>query len=95
MKAAVISAKDSIHLQQAPIPEIGDGEALIRLRYCGICGSDLHVLHGQHPTARFPVVPGHEFVGELIEARGMGAEQFAPGDSVVALSLIHILAERS
>ncbi|WNX85491.1 alcohol dehydrogenase catalytic domain-containing protein [Agathobaculum sp. NTUH-O15-33] len=84
MKAAVISAKDSIHLQQAPIPEIGDGEALIRLRYCGICGSDLHVLHGQHPTARFPVVPGHEFVGELIEARGMGAEQFAPGDMVVA-----------
>lgn len=84
MKAAVIDQVNSIHLQDREIPQISEGEALIKVRYCGICGSDLHVLHGQHPTATFPVVPGHEFVGELVEAKGEGAEQLEPGDMVVA-----------
>lgn len=84
MKAAVIDKVNSIHVQDREIPQIGEGEALIKVRYCGICGSDLHVLHGQHPTATFPVVPGHEFVGELVEAKGEGAEQLKPGDMVVA-----------
>lgn len=84
MKAAVIDQVNSIHLQDREIPQISEGEALIKVRYCGICGSDLHVLHGQHPTATFPVVPGHEFVGELVEANGEGAEQLEPGDMVVA-----------
>ncbi|MDO4270173.1 MAG: alcohol dehydrogenase catalytic domain-containing protein [Eubacteriales bacterium] len=84
MKAAVINQPNSIHLRDIDMPEVGEGEALIRVRYCGICGSDLHVLHGQHPTATFPVVPGHEFVGELVEAKGVGADQFQPGDMVVA-----------
>ncbi|MCD8357071.1 MAG: alcohol dehydrogenase catalytic domain-containing protein [Clostridia bacterium] len=84
MKAAVIDKANSIHLQEKAIPQIRDGEALIKVRYCGICGSDLHVLHGQHPTAEFPVVPGHEFVGELVEAKGAGAEDLKPGDMVVA-----------
>ena len=66
------------------MPVLNDGEALIRVHYCGICGSDLHVLHGEHPTAEFPVVPGHEFVGELVEARGRGAGAFQKGDLVVA-----------
>lgn len=66
------------------MPELEDGEALIKLRYCGICGSDLHVLHGQHPTARFPRIPGHEFVGELVAVKGKGAELFELGDMVVA-----------
>lgn len=84
MRAAVIDKANSIHLKEREIPQIHDGEALIKVRYCGICGSDLHVLHGQHPTAKFPVVPGHEFVGELVEAKGIGAENFKPGDMVVA-----------
>lgn len=84
MKAAVISEKDQLHLQSVPIPTLEDGEALIRVRYCGICGSDIHVLHGQHPTAKFPVIPGHEFVGELVAAKGRGSEAFQPGDMVVA-----------
>lgn len=84
MKAAVIDRENSIHLQEKEIPKINEGEALIKVRYCGICGSDLHVLHGQHPTATFPVVPGHEFVGELVEINGTGAEGLKPGDMVVA-----------
>ncbi len=84
MKAGVIASKNSLHLKTVPIPVLQDGEALIRVRYCGICGSDIHVLRGEHPTAQFPVIPGHEFVGELVEAKGPGASRLTPGDMVVA-----------
>lgn len=82
MKAAVIESAGRIELHEKPIPSIHSGEALIRVKYCGICGTDIHVLHGQHPTATFPVVPGHEFVGELIDFKG--ACSLKRGDTVVA-----------
>ncbi len=84
MRAAVIEDKNILCLSETPLPEIGPGEALIKVSYCGICGSDLHVLHGQHPTARFPVVPGHEFVGELVQIHGGETADFKKGDLVVA-----------
>lgn len=70
MQAAVISGESDLHLQQRPVPLLMEGEALIRVNYCGICGTDIHVLHGKHPTATFPVIPGHEFVGELVDFKG-------------------------
>ncbi len=84
MRSAVIEDKNILCLSETPLPELGPGEALIKVKYCGICGSDLHVLHGQHPTARFPVVPGHEFVGELVEMHGGCTADFEKGDLVVA-----------
>ncbi len=84
MKAAVIEEKNNIHLKEVPKPQLKEGEALIKVKYCGICGSDIHVLKGEHPTATFPVIPGHEFVGELVEIKGTGNEEFEIGDYVVA-----------
>lgn len=84
MKAAVITEKDVVSVQELDVPVAGDGEAIIKVHYCGVCGSDLHVFHGQHPTAKFPVVPGHEFVGEVVEVKGVGSENFKKGDMVVA-----------
>lgn len=84
MKAAVIDKKDSIHLKEVDMPVLNDGEALIKVKYCGICGSDIHVLKGAHPTAKFPVIPGHEFVGELVDIKGSGSERYEIGDHVVA-----------
>lgn len=84
MKAAVINQKNSIHLQEIEKPVLKEGEALIKVKYCGICGSDIHVLKGEHPTATFPVIPGHEFVGELVEIKGTGSERYEIGDMVVA-----------
>lgn len=84
MKSAVIQKAGEIKLQETMMPELNEGEALIRVKYCGICGSDLHVLHGQHPTAEFPVIPGHEFVGELVDVKGAGADKFQKGDMVIA-----------
>lgn len=84
MKAAVIEAKNSIHLKEVEMPVLNDGEALIKVKYCGICGSDIHVLKGEHATAEFPVIPGHEFVGELVDIKGSGSDRYEIGDYVVA-----------
>ncbi len=54
-----------------PIP--GPGEVLLRPLAVGICGSDLHVLEGQHPFVRYPVYPGHEVAAEVV-ALGPGVE---------------------
>ena len=67
MKAAYYTNKEQLELVELETPKIGCGEALVKVKYTGICGSDIHVFHGAHPTAKFPVVPGHEFVGELAE----------------------------
>ncbi len=88
MKALVIEHPEKMHLVEREKPVIGEGEALIRVQYIGICGTDIHVLHGHHPTATFPRIPGHEFVGELVEIKGEGSEQFEIGDTVAAQELI-------
>lgn len=84
MRAAVIEKQNTLRLKTVDMPRLEPGEALIKVDYCSICGSDIHILHGQHPTARFPVIPGHEFVGELVDVRGAGEEMFAKGDTVLA-----------
>ncbi|MDX7950854.1 Zn-dependent oxidoreductase [Lichenihabitans sp. Uapishka_5] len=58
------------------------GEVLIRVQRAGICGSDLHILHGSNPFARYPRVIGHEFAG-VVEALGAGASALAVGQRVV------------
>ena len=63
-------------------PEAGPGEVLVRVRRAGICGSDMHILHGSNPFARYPRIIGHEFAGE-IERVGDGVAGLAPGDRVV------------
>lgn len=83
MQAALIDEPNSLRLAQVAIPRLAPGEALIKVQYCGICGSDIHILKGQHATATFPRIPGHEFVGELVELCG-DAGALAIGDMVVA-----------
>ena len=59
------------------VPEPGPGEVLVRVRACGVCRTDLHVFDGEIP-ARYPIVPGHEIVGEVLRT-GVGVEGFVPG----------------
>ncbi|MFC0406908.1 Zn-dependent oxidoreductase [Roseomonas elaeocarpi] len=61
----------------------GEGEVLVRVRRAGICGSDMHILHGSNPFARYPRVIGHEFAGHVVET-GKGVEGLVAGDAVVA-----------
>ncbi|WP_218000586.1 zinc-binding alcohol dehydrogenase family protein [Nocardia higoensis] len=60
------------------VPEPRDGELLVRVRACGVCRTDLHVVEGDLPVHRDRVVPGHEVVAEVV----IGAGGFAPGDRV-------------
>lgn len=60
-----------------PIPSPGSGELLVKVRACGVCRTDLHVMDGEI-AARYPVIPGHEIVGEVVSA-GTGVKGFAPG----------------
>lgn len=84
MKAAYYSKKEAVDVVELDKPKIRRGEALIKVKYGGICGSDIHVFHGAHPTAKFPVVPGHEFVGELVAMDEDENTHIKVGDMVVA-----------
>jgi L-iditol 2-dehydrogenase len=79
MKAAVCVAGGTLELRDWPEPRAGAGELLLRLRGCGLCGSDIAKLVSGGP--RVPTVLGHEVVGEVMTA-GHGAG-FAPGQRVV------------
>jgi len=62
------------------LPALREGEILMRVEACGVCGTDLHIYEGEFP-AQFPVIPGHEFAG-VIEETGPGVEHVRPGDRV-------------
>lgn len=66
---------------ERPDPEPAPGQVRVRVRACAVCRTDLHVVEGDLPEGRLPVVPGHQIVGE-VEARGPGCERFEPGDRV-------------
>jgi L-iditol 2-dehydrogenase len=65
---------------QLPTPEPGPHDLLVRVGAAGICGTDPHILHGMYP-ATFPVIPGHEYAGEVV-AVGSEVNEFRPGDRV-------------
>jgi propanol-preferring alcohol dehydrogenase len=66
-------------LRELPRPVPAEGELLLRVRACGICRTDLHVVDGDLTEPSLPLVPGHQIVGEVIEARAPG---YAAGDRV-------------
>jgi propanol-preferring alcohol dehydrogenase len=63
------------------VPAPGPGQVLLRVSACGVCRTDLHVVDGELPALRRPVVPGHQIVG-VIEARGPGVGRLATGQRV-------------
>ncbi len=62
-------------------PEPAPGEVLVRVEACGVCRTDLHVVDGELPEPKLPLVPGHQVVGE-VDAVGAGVERRAVGDRV-------------
>ncbi|MBE7211842.1 MAG: zinc-dependent alcohol dehydrogenase family protein [Gluconacetobacter diazotrophicus] len=82
MKAIVYDAPRSFSYRDVPVPELDADEVLIRTRACGLCGTDLHIHEGEF-APRFPLVPGHEFAGE-IAALGRDVRGLSEGARVVA-----------
>jgi alcohol dehydrogenase, propanol-preferring len=62
-------------------PRPGNGQVLVRVQTCGVCRTDLHVVDGDLPDPKLPLIPGHQIVGEIVKA-GEGAERFEAGRRV-------------
>ena len=74
------SGAGNVELQEVPIPEIGSADLLLKVSFCGLCGSDLHIEDDLHPYTP-PVTIGHEFSG-IVEAVGSDVNGFSHGDPV-------------
>jgi propanol-preferring alcohol dehydrogenase len=70
-----------LRLESRPEPEPGPGELLVRVDACAICRTDLHIVEGDLPLARSPIVPGHQIVGRVVGG-GPGATRFERGRRV-------------
>lgn len=77
MLQQVMTAPGVIQFREVPTPQPGPGEVLVKIQKIGICGSDIHVYHGEHPFTSYPVTQGHEVSGEVA----------ALGENVTGLSL--------
>ena len=82
MRAAILNSPGSpLRLADVPAPEPEAEQVLIRVRACGVCRTDLHVVDGELRDPKLPLIPGHQIVGEAVET-GERVERFAPGDRV-------------
>ncbi len=79
MRAMVLDAPGAdLRAAEVPDPKPGPGQALLRVLACGVCRTDLHILDGELPHPKLPLVPGHQIVGDVLE----GAGRFPPGARV-------------
>lgn len=67
MKAIVIDKPYEVEIRDVPMPTVGEGEALLRVLYVGICGADVASYTGNQPFTTYPRIPGHEFSAEISE----------------------------
>ncbi|MCS7011783.1 MAG: zinc-dependent alcohol dehydrogenase family protein [Anaerolineales bacterium] len=81
MRAMLLEASRFLHLAEVPVPRPGPGQVLIKLRACGVCHTDLHIVDGELPNPKLPLILGHQIVGEVV-ACGPGAERFQTGERV-------------
>ena len=81
MKAFQVRAPFEFGLAQVAMPQVAPGEVKVEVAYAGICGSDMHIIHGQNAFVRFPRVTGHEFSGVVREV-GHSVEHLKVGDRV-------------
>ncbi|MEX0938669.1 MAG: galactitol-1-phosphate 5-dehydrogenase [Pirellulales bacterium] len=88
MKAMLLTEYKQLSITDFPMPEIGDEEVLVRVRACGICGSDIHGFDGSSGRRIPPLVMGHEASG-VVAAVGAKVERFREGDRVTFDSMVH------
>lgn len=83
MRSVLLNKPHELLMREIEKPTPAPGEVLIKVKRMGICGSDIHAYHGQHPTIYLPVVQGHEFSGVVAEL-GEGVTGFEIGEHVTA-----------
>ncbi len=81
LEGAAPPEENPLKLTELPDPEPGPEEVRVKIRVCGVCHTDLHIVTGELDPPKKPVVPGHQIIGH-IDRLGPGADRFAPGDRV-------------
>ena len=81
MLQQVMTKPGEIIFQEIPVPEITADQVLVKIMHIGICGSDIHVYHGEHPFTSYPVTQGHEVSGEIVKI-GENVTEFYVGQKI-------------
>jgi len=86
MRAAILYNQQPIEnsplkIEEIAIPQINENEVLIKINACGICHTDLHIIEGELPPVKMPVIPGHQIVG-VVEKIGNKVTKFKVGDKI-------------
>ncbi len=82
MKALTYLGPNKVEVREHTLGELQDGYARIRVKYCGVCGSDMGIYHGTHPRAQAPLILGHEFIGTITEIKN-GSGRFSVGQRIL------------
>lgn len=89
MKAIKIFEAGHLEIIEKEIPQIEKpSQVLVKVKFAGICGSDMHIYHGKNPLATYPRVVGHEFVGEIVKV-GDDVSEVQPSDRVVIEPIVY------
>lgn len=81
MKAVVIEQPNHVEVETVADPTPESSQAVVKVEACGICGTDIHVIRGEFAPTRYPIIPGHEFCGEVV-AIGRDVSNVKVGDFV-------------
>ena len=81
MLQQVMTAPGVIEFHEVAIPEIERNQVLVKIMRIGICGSDIHVFHGEHPYTKYPITQGHEVSGEIVKV-GADVTELKTGQKV-------------
>ena len=87
LNAPQAADRGPLHLAELPTPEPGRGQVRLRIRCCAVCRTDLHIVEGDLPLPKVPIVPGHQIVG-LIDRLGPETQNVKLGDRV-GISWVH------
>ncbi|MGW5646271.1 alcohol dehydrogenase catalytic domain-containing protein [Saccharopolyspora sp. NPDC003752] len=82
MRAAIITGRQLISIGEVPDPTPRSGQVIVRVQACGVCDNDVRIASGEFPSASYPVVPGHEFSGEIVELGPAVQGDWRVGDRV-------------
>ncbi|MFC4565080.1 zinc-dependent alcohol dehydrogenase family protein [Nocardiopsis mangrovi] len=82
MRAAIIETPGQIGVGERPDPEPAADGVVVQVGACGICGTDLHIADGEFPPSPYPLVPGHEFAGEIVAVGSAAPGGLRVGDRV-------------
>jgi alcohol dehydrogenase, propanol-preferring len=69
VRAAVLrTPQQALRIEESPRPKPTQGQVLLRVRACGVCRTDLHIVEGELPPRKQPLIPGHQIVGDIVES---------------------------